>query len=178
MSTSLSRPGGLTAIAILNVIGGFIGLIGGVFLFFADDTMNWAANQVQMTPQQLQQLPPQQRAEMEQTMKDMADAQAMLKGVTENSLYYPTAVVGLVCSAAMFVSGIGMWRMKKFSGQLIGNVYVGTSLLSAALNYLMIQQMDGLPAGQDGPGITGLIGPLYALLVAFLLNFTFSEDFE
>ena len=149
------RPGGLTALAVVNFIFGGLGLLGMLalaaimvlFLGVAEATEN-SENEMQ---QQI----------VEAWQEVGLPAIMLLVGL------------GLVVSVLLIVSGIGYLKQKRFLGRTLGTAYGVLGILSNALSAALT------PVEQGGGMNLGLIiGLVYPVLTLLLLNTTFKHDFH
>ena len=148
------RPGGLTALAVINIVFAALGFIsilslGAVIAIFS---------LVEGSP------------EMTKASQEMKKAFESL-GIGPGFLIL-MMIFSFVSSLLMLISAIGYLKQKKFLGRVLGNVnallYIAVSTLSAAM----------LPAaGGGGFNLMFIINILYPVLTLILLNTTFKEDF-
>lgn len=151
---SQDRPGGVTALAVINFIFGALGLLGTVAMFALIPLMNMALDQGG------DQMPPDQRAQVE-AMADMSMSLLLVLGV-----------ISLVTAVLLILSGIGYLKLKKFLGRTLGNVYGVVGVVAT------VGQAALMPAAiGGGMNIMMLINLIYPVLTLFLLNVTFKEDF-
>lgn len=146
MSAS-NRPGGLTALAIINFVFGGLSVLGALALM-VPLTMS----------ERLEQAPPEQRAQLDA----LASIPAWLLVVT-----LAAAVVGAVL---LVVSGIGYLKLKRFLGRTLGNTYAVFSIVTTIPLIWMPAEIGG------GANLNMLLNLLYPVLTLFLLNVTFKED--
>ncbi len=144
------RPGGLTALAVINFIfsgWGFIGLLG-LAAFFAfigkipTDDMN-EAQKTQFEAFQNMGLP----------------------------VFIFIFALSLISSVLLLLSGIGYLKLKKFLGRMIGNTYAVISIVSSVISGIMFPSEMG-----GGFNIGTIIGLIYPIITLILLNTTFKED--
>jgi len=144
------RPGGLTALAVINFIfsgWGFIGLIG-LAAFFAfigkipTDDMN-EAQKTQFEAFQNMGLP----------------------------VFIFIFALSLISSGLLLLSGIGYLKLKKFLGRMIGNTYAVISIVSSVISGIMFPSEMG-----GGFNIGTIIGLIYPIITLILLNATFKDD--
>ncbi|MBN1845197.1 MAG: hypothetical protein JW810_05905 [Sedimentisphaerales bacterium] len=167
MEDTAKRPGGLTAMAVINfVLGGFLllsllGFIGGKYAY------NMAENQRAQEQQTADpnaapsnQYTPEQQQQMETARKVFADP-------TIRILTY----LNVVPCALLIVSGIGYLRLKKMLGRMMGNLYALVSIVLGIAEIVLIDKDLG-----GGFGIASLIGFIYPALTLFLMNVTFKDD--
>jgi len=145
------RPGGLTALAVINFILAGLTLISLLSLaaFFAfigkvpTDKMDEAA-----------------RVQIE-----------ALQGLG-TGLFVIIFVLSIVSGLLLLLSGIGYLKQKRILGWGIGNAYGIIGIISAvALGFLFPAELGG------GFSISRIIDLLYPLITLILLNTTFKEDF-
>ncbi|MEJ7603856.1 MAG: hypothetical protein WKG01_38605 [Kofleriaceae bacterium] len=80
---------------------------------------------------------------------------------------YAVLLVGLAASAIMLVAGVGYIKQKRFLGRTMGNVYVVLSLASTVMGIVLLH---------SGFGLFSIIGLVYPVLTAILINGTFKDD--
>ncbi len=144
------RPGGLTALAVLNFIfsgWGFLGLLGMIAMFAL----------IGMIPTD----------QMDETQRAQIDA---LKNMGIPLMIF-LVVLSLVSSVLLLLSGIGFIKQKKFLGRTLGNVYAILSIASSIVTGMMFD-----PELGGGFNIGTIIGLIYPLLMLFLINTTFKDD--
>jgi hypothetical protein len=142
------RPGGLTALAVLNFIFAGFGVIGFIGIIV-----------MRLVP--IDKMPPEQSAPYEAF-------QAM--GMPLFVLILALTVVAL---GLELVSGIGYLKQKRVMGWMIGNVYAIFSIVSNVVSgFTMTTEMGG------GFSIMTILGYVYPVLTLILLNMTFKEDFS
>ncbi len=143
------RPGGLTALAVLNFV--FAGLsalsvLGTVFVFAYAGTLKEAA----------------------QTPEDVRVFEAL-----ENmnmGLWVLILVSSIVAMALLIIAGVGYLKMKKW-GRTTGNLYAVTALLAGVLGAVITPAELG-----GGFNIGTIIGLVYPLLTLYFINATFKDD--
>lgn len=146
------RPGGLTALAVLNfVFGGFsaLGILAMVAILAILNSVDGGA-------------------EMDEAKKEMAKAWQEI-GI---GVFYAMMVIGALSAVLMIVSGIGYLKQKKFLGRTLGNVYAVLSIVSSIITGMMVSAQAG-----GGFNIGTIVGLIYPVLTLILLNSTFKEDF-
>jgi hypothetical protein len=144
------RPGGLTALAVINFVfsgWGFIGLLGlAVFFTF-----------IGVIPTEELQEP--QRTQFE-AFKNMGAP-----------IFVLIFVLSLISSVLLLLSGIGYLKQKKFLGRIIGNIYAVIAIVSNVVSGMMFASELG-----GGFNIGSIIGLIYPVLTLILLNTTFRDD--
>jgi hypothetical protein len=151
--TEGKRPGGLTALAVLNFVFGGIGLMG---------ALGWAA-----MPYLMEFAAKSGDAEAEENARVVIAAVEQTGG-----WFYVIIAVSLVSSALMIPSGIGYLQQKKFLGRTLGNVYAPLAIAEALL------RASKAPLALGGEfHLATIVGLIYPLLTLYLLNVTFKEDF-
>jgi tryptophan-rich sensory protein len=144
------RPGGLTALAVINFVfsgWGFIGLLG-LAAFFAfigkipTDDMNEA-----------------QKAQFE-AFQNMG-----------LPVFIFIFALSIISSVLLLLSGIGYLKLKKFLGRMIGNTYAVIAIVSSIISGIMFAPKLG-----GGFNIGTIIGLIYPIVTLVLLNTTFKND--
>lgn len=147
--SSHNRPGGLTALAVLNFIFGGLGVLGiGAFfviLQFADQIAAEATGADQ---------------EAILALKDFG-----------TGLFYVIIAVSVIQTVLLIAAGVGYLKLRPW-GRTLGNVYgilgVGYGVVSA---FMVPPEIGG------GINIGAIIGLIYPVLTLALLNTVFKEDF-
>jgi hypothetical protein len=144
------RPGGLTALAVINFVWGGFGCIG-VFAMMAAIALIKGGTNV---------------------LNEVAanDESISVTTVAEPGLtaMYVSLILAVVTAALLIVSGIGYLGLKKTMGFKMGNLYGIISILSSIFSIM---------AASQGFGIMSIIGFIYPAVTLLLLNTTFKEDF-
>ena len=143
------RPGGLTALAVINfVFFGFsiFGLLGLVIMYAGIIPTG------QMTEEQ--------RAPME-ALQNMG-----------LPVFISVFLLSVTATVLLLLSGIGYLQQKKIMGWVLGNLYAVISIISSIVSVLFITSE--MPGG--GFTISTIIDLIYPLLTLILLNTTFKDD--
>jgi hypothetical protein len=148
------RPGGLTALAVINFILGGLSLLGALALAAFLPLMQMAMEQAG------DQMPPEQLAQIE-AMNDIGGPLFILLGV-----------ISLVTAVLLIASGVGYLKLKKFLGRTLGNAYGVLGVVSSIASALLMPVELG-----GGFNIMAIVGLIYPVLTLILLNTTFKEDF-
>ncbi|MBC8468234.1 MAG: hypothetical protein H8D56_02080 [Planctomycetes bacterium] len=144
------RPGGLTALAVINFIfsgWGLIGLIGLAALFAF-----------------IGKIP----------TDDMQEAQKAQIVAFQNMglpVFIIIFLLSILSSVLLLLSGIGYLKQKKFLGRTIGNLYGVISIISSVVSGILFSSDLG-----GGFNIMTMVGLIYPVLTLILLNTTFKED--
>lgn len=148
--TEGKRPGGLTALAVINFVFVGLGLIGVLMLaaFFAF---------IGMIP--TDEMPEEQRAQIE-ALQNMG-----------LPVFILSFVLSIVSSVLLLVSGIGYLKQKKIMGRMVGNTYAVVSIVSSVITGMMFAAELG-----GGFNIGTIIGLIYPVVTLILLNTTFRDD--
>ena len=144
------RPGGLTALAVINFIVSGWSLIGLIIMFglFAF----------------IGKLP----------TDNMQEAQKVQIEAFQNMgipVFIFILILSLVSSVLLLLAGIGYLQQKKFLGRTIGNLYGVISIISSVVSGILFSSDLG-----GGFNLGAMIGLIYPLLTLILLNTTFKED--
>ncbi len=144
------RPGGLTALAVINfVFSGWsiIGLLGLVAMF----------------------------AFIGKLPTDQMDANQKVQIEALQNMGLPVFIfifaLTIISSVLLLLSGIGYLKQKKFLGRTIGNTYAIVTIISSVITGIMFA-----PELGGGFNIGTIIGLIYPVLTLILLNTTFRED--
>jgi len=144
------RPGGLTALAVINFVfsgWGFIGLLGlAAFFAFIGKIPTEGMNEAQKT-----------QIEAFQNMGP--------------SVFVIIFALSLISNVLLLISGIGYLKQKKFLGRIIGNTYAVLAIISSVITGIMFA-----PELGGGFNIMTMVGLVYPVLTLILLNTTFKED--
>lgn len=149
------RPGGLTALAVLNFIGGGIMVLFVLGMATTVAIFNIAANS--------------------EEIKDNPDMQEAVNAWQEigGGVFYLMFALTILSAFLLIASGVGYLKQKRLLGRIFGNVWavmsVGTTLTTV---YLMKDV-----GSSNGFDIGTIIGLVYPGLTLILLNTTFKEDF-
>lgn len=152
--TEGKRPGGLTALAVLNFIGGVFAVFGGLGNFAL------AAGLPKMR-------------EMAEANDD-ADLMRFVEALerTGPDLIMLMAAISLLAGVLLIVSGVGYLKQKKFLGRTLGSVWAVLSIVSNVVSVMSMEEAVG-----GGMSLMVLVFLIYPLLTLILLNTTFKEDF-
>ncbi|MHC4559113.1 MAG: hypothetical protein ACYTEX_24370 [Planctomycetota bacterium] len=144
------RPGGLTALAVINFILSGWGLIGllGLAAFFAF----------------VGEIP---TDEMEEAQKAQIEALQNM-GI---SVFIIIFALTLISCVLLLLSGIGYLKQKKFLGRTMGNTYGVITIVASVMTAIMFA-----PELGGGFNIGTIIGLIYPILTLILLNTTFKDD--
>jgi len=144
------RPGGLTALAVINFVFSGFGLLGVLSLaaMFAFIGM----------------MPTEQMTEVQRTQ-----IEAFQNMGTPTFIFI--FALELITSALLLISGIGYIKQKKIMGWAIGNAYAIISIISSIVSgFMFASEMGG------GFNIMTIVGLIYPVLTLILLNTTFRDD--
>jgi len=147
------RPGGLTALAVLNFVGAGINLLG-------------VAGMVVMVVAQ--------RA-MDPDNNDFAGLHKAIAMWEQEGwgIFYALLVLTGLRALLLIASGIGFLQQRRFLGHKVGNVYALVGIGSALFQSLVVKN----PELGGGFNIGTIINLVYPLLALVLINTTFKEDF-
>lgn len=149
------RPGGLTALAVVNfVFAGLsaISVLGLIAVLVLMQNGGLTQGSASLTPEQQGQL---------DALRDMGQG-----------MFLFLAVCAALTVVLLIVSGIGYLKLKRFLGRTLGNA---TALLSIAASLATAMMM--APQLGGGFNLGTVIGLIYPVLTLFFLNVTFKEDF-
>ena len=148
------RPGGLTALAVINFIWGGISALGAISLAVLIPFMGAVIDEAstEMSPEQLAQM---------EALRDIS-----------GPLFLTAIVLSCVSAALLIASGVGYLKLKKFLGRTLGNVWGLISVVSSVISAMLLPAAIG-----GGFNIMTIAGLIYPVLTLILLNTTFKEDF-
>ena len=152
--TEGKRPGGLTALAVLNFIFGGFGVLGSLGMFALMAILDKAAQSGD---------------------GGAADAQREMAKAWEEigvGVFYAMLAFGAVTAVLLIVSGVGYLKQKKFLGRTMGNLYALLSIASSIVMGIVVSEAAG-----GGFNIGTIIGLVYPVLTLILINGTFKDDF-
>ena len=153
------RPGGLTALAVLNFIwGGFLAiatLIGAL--------AGAGAHHIATTDAPVTVTTTDESGQVKTETINTAEGKREMKAAS-NVAWVWTAILG-VMTALLIASGVGYLGQKRFLGRTLGNVYAVLSLAGSAWSI-----------SQTGLDIMTMVMMIYPLLTVLLINTTFKPD--
>ena len=144
------RPGGLTALAVLNFVFagfGFLSLFGLIAFFFL----------IGMIPTE--------------GMGEQESAQIEALQKIGLPLLIVTVGLSLISSVLLLTSGIGYIKQKKFLGRILGSGHGILTIISSIITGLLFGSELG-----GGFNIGTIINLIYPVLTLILLNTTFKDD--
>jgi hypothetical protein len=142
-----TRPGGLTALAVLNFVFGGIGLIASAIAFLAIGAVKYAGGELSR-----------------ELAKEGVKVESQSGGSGATLLYIAVLLTG-VGAVLLIASGVGFLKQKRFSGRTLGTVYGLVSLGGTML---------GIVTGGFGPGDILFIA--YPLLILIMVNTTYKNN--
>jgi len=148
------RPGGLTALAVINFIfSAFsaLGILGMVVVLFLSPRIS-------------------EMAEKQQDSESAAQMQAMAE--MGQSVWILMILSSALAAVLLLLSGIGYLTQRKFLGRTLGNAYAIFGILTALLTAQMMPENAG-----GGVNLGTLLSLIYPVLTLLLINGTFKEDF-
>ncbi len=130
------RPGGLTALAVLNFVFGGLGLIGVLALFALLSAASTAFSEA--------------AAQNGATVTSTGPSSGLL---------YAVLGLSLISMALLITSGIGYLGQKRFLGRTLGTTYGVISIASSVISLALLGQGFGIS------NIIGLVYPLLTLIL-------------
>ncbi len=144
------RPGGLTALAVLNFVFsgfGFLSLLGFIAMFAF----------INMVP----------------TDNMDANAKAQIEAMQNMGawIFIVIFVMTIVSSLLLLLSGIGYIKQKRVMGRYLGSTYGIVNILNSIVSgFFFAKELGG------GFNLGTVIGLIYPVLTLILVNTTFRED--
>lgn len=148
-----TRPGGLTALAVINFVFGGLGCLSALGLIVLMPMLGRIS-------QAGADIPPEQQAQFEALQEVGA------------GIFISLGVISIISAVLLIVSGIGYLKLRKVLGRMVGNAYGVLGIAST------LGRMLWLPAalGGGGFGIGTIIGLIYPVLTLALVNTAFKDD--
>ena len=168
MEDTGKRPGGLTALAVINFILGGISLLGILITVSGFQMRNIEARE-QMLDERIENDP--NLVERNPEVAEQKEQLELEKKIYNNPNAKIINFLSLVPAALLIASGIGYLKQKKMLGRMMGSLYAVTSIILGIVNLLIIYEIINKTFG-----LLGLIGFIYPVLTLFLLNVTFKDD--
>jgi len=166
-----TRPGGLTALAVLNFIGTGFDILGIVALIGMLAMGGTLADEVERQARQRAEREHTGEGEPELSQEDR-EAIATLRSFGETGGGTMALLIGLdlACAGLLTAAGIGYLRQRRW-GRLLGNIYAAASVTSLALAIgLLPHEMGG------GFRFVSFVGLIYPIVTVVLVNTTFRDD--
>ena len=148
------RPGGLTALAVINLIFAGLGLLSILSLGAAVAVFSLTEGS------------PELDKATQEIKIGLEEA-----GIGLNFLVFITAL-SVIPTVLLLVSGIGYIKQKKFLGRTLGNAYAVLGLAYSILSAAILPTVIG-----GGFNLMFIVNIIYPLLTLILLNTTFKDDF-
>jgi hypothetical protein len=148
------RPGGLTALAVINFVfsaGAAISTLGLVVVLFASGAISKLAEK-----------------------QPDNEAASQLQAMTElgQGFWILMTLASALAAVLLLLSGIGYLTQRKFLGRALGNAYAISGILATLLPAQMMPEAAG-----GGMNLGTLLNLIYPVLTLILINGTFKEDF-
>ena len=145
-----SRPGGLTALAVINFVLCAFDLLGAL-----------GKGMALLAHRGVLPMSDEQRKNVAEVIVTLGEPAFVLQLAWD-----------LACAVLLLPAGIGYIKMRRFLGRTVGNVYALVSIGFAATFFWLVGQQAG---GVVGFAVLPMV--IYPVLTLFLLNTTFKEDF-
>jgi hypothetical protein len=147
------RPGGLTALGVLNIIFGFFGLLG-AWAWFVLIALLGEGESAELD-------------EAAQELRPMLDAvEQMGQGV-----FIGWVVISVLSSLLLLVAGIGYLKQKRFLGRTLGNAYAVLAIVTAIIGAATAPVELG-----GGFSLGTVVGLVYPLITLYCINVIFKDD--
>jgi len=168
MSEPGVRPGGLTALAVINFVWAAFTFISGFAAVSSPFYMPALAAQAEKAAAN------ESRPEKQ---KEATEAAVHMREVSNQITLHKELVMldggaKLVLGLLLILSGIGYLKLRRFLGRTLGLVYATVAVLWGCAVLLWVQKEMG-----ESPGIFSLIGFIYPAVTIFALLVTFRDDF-
>lgn len=149
-----TRPGGLTAFAIINFVWAamsFLGALGAVAMPLAFEYVP------------TEKMPEKDRQEFEKAQQILAQPGVQFLGAMD-----------FVTAALLVISGVGYLKQKRIMGRLVGNLYALLAVTLAVVGFQILDIEMGFALAKELGFIIELVYPVLTLI---LLNTSFRDDF-
>lgn len=150
MEEEVKRPGGLTAMAVINFIFGGLGIISSAFSFLSMRMMGNVATD---------------------GMPEAAKVKIEALQRIDPSLFTIMIGMGIISALLLLLSGIGYLKQKRVLGRIVGNVYGFYAIIGVIVSTLIMPK-----ALTGGFGVMSFIGIIYPTLTLILLDTVFKND--
>jgi|GEM_PF-680326 len=159
------RPGGLTALAVLNFVFGGFGIIGGLMALAVGSVASTASNWSDELGNAAR--------EAARRSGDAEAIDAMNKIVAPaaqevSGMFYILGIAGLILAAFLIVAGVGYLKQSRKVGWLFGNIYGVAAIIVVILQIAMLGA---------GFGFMVILGLAYPIVTLALLNTVFKTSF-
>ena len=144
------RPGGLTALAVINFIFAGLNIMGVIGMIFSMSMMGNMPTD---------------------GMSEAQKAQIAAFQNIEPSTFAITIGISAILFILLLLSGTGYLLQKRVLGRIVGNIYAFWGIISVLISVLILPGAIG-----GGFGISAIIGLIYPALTLVLLDTVFKND--
>ena len=152
--TTGTRPGGLTAFAIINFVWAAMSFLG---------ALSALAMPLVFEHVPTEQMPEKDRQEFEKAQEILAQPGVQFLGAMD-----------FVTAALLVISGVGYLKQKRIMGRLVGNLYALLAVTLAVVGFQILDIEMGFALAKELGFIIELVYPVLTLI---LLNTSFRDDF-
>lgn len=169
---SSSRPGGLTALALINIFFGLFATVSSAAAWFIPDI---AASEKASSLERLRRheeqpyLSPQQVRALEQDVVGVENFEQIYVGHPVR--WKVVTTFNLAAGLLMLTSGVGLWRTRAFAGRWLGVAFVALSIGGQVVGHLFFP-------GEGDFSLFSFLLPLYGLMFLYLVNVVFAADLD
>ncbi len=161
------RPGGLTALAVLNFVFGGFGVIWGLIVLAGTAFASSAGDSLDKFAEAARQAA-REAAQRSGDADAIEAANKLAPAVQEiSTMFYILGILALVTAGLLIVAGVGYLKQSKKTGWMFGNVYGIASIVITLLQGAMI----------FGFGIGTVFWLAYPIITLALLNTSFKNSF-
>jgi hypothetical protein len=186
MNEGGTRPGGLTALAVINFIIGGFGILGAfgtlvtpTLMRVADEkhaaaeSRRAAADEADApeSAETRSNAPPPKDPAQQRRDEDMKERMEKIKAIPFITFVVAALVEGVI-AILMITSGIGYLKVRRFLGRTLGTVYALLSIAWACVQVAYTEKLFG-----DSFKLLNLIGFIYPAITLLCLRFVFKDDF-
>jgi hypothetical protein len=168
MSEPGVRPGGLTALAVINFVWAALELMSGAGQLAAPALMPMAIAEAERAASRETDAPKREKLEMD--LQHAKDAQRVMQQHREVLMLRGSVFVLL--GILLIISGIGYLKLRRFLGRNVGLAYATLAVAWGIAEILYVQKQT-----DESPGIFSLIAFIVPAVTFFALLVTFRDDF-
>lgn len=179
MAEAGARPGGLTALAVINFVFGGLGVIRALYVMMLPVVLPWAQEQAgrherdrseTRAAQGRDELP---LAESRRRAAGKKEEERLLRAVKENpKAFVLDGGVSVLLAVLMVVGGVGYLKLKRGLGRGVGILYALLSMGWSSVEFAWLNKRL-----ETDFSLLGLVSFIYPAVTLLCLWFVFRDDF-